>query len=220
MSPTKDEGMAKAEGKAPGRKIDIIKTARHLFQTKEYEKTTMQDIMAALDIAKGTIYHYFKSKEELLEAVIEDIVDENIEQMQGVLKEAKGNALQKMKSLVRAGKVAEENKNLLEYLHKPGNSAMHTRLLGAILLKQAPLYAELIQQGCKEGTFKTESPLECAEFFLSAVQFLTDIGIYPWSQQDLSRRAKSFPQLIEQLLQAPKGSFQFLIEQVKPTYHC
>jgi hypothetical protein len=92
---------------------------------------------------------------------------------------------------------------------------MHTRLLAVALLKQAPLYAKLIQQGCDEGIFQTESPLECAEFILSAIQFLTDAGIYPWTQADLMRRIQAFPQLVEQLLKAPPGSFQFLIDRKK-----
>src|SRR5882672_1556732 len=91
------ESMVRIVKKFADRKADIVKAARHLFQTKEYDKTTMQDVMDALGIAKGTIYHYFKSKEALLEAVIEDITQQNIEQMQTLVKEAKGNALQKIK---------------------------------------------------------------------------------------------------------------------------
>ena len=87
---------------------------------------------------------------------------------------------------------------------------MHSRLFAATLMKQAPLYAEIIQQGCDEGVFKTGAPLECAEFILSAIQFLTDMGIYPWTEEDLRRRTQAFPTLIEQMLQAPPGSFQFL----------
>ena len=120
-----------------------------------------------------------------------------------------------MKLLVKAGNMAEDNKDILDHLHQPGNDAMHTRLLAAALIKQAPLYAELIQQGCNEGIFKTEAPLECAEFILSAIQFLTDMGIYPWTQEDLNRRIQAFPKLIAQQLQAPPESFQFLIEQMK-----
>lgn len=202
--------MTRIVKKSAERKAEIVKAARQLFKTKEYEKTTMQDVMEALGIAKGTIYHYFRSKDDLLEAVIEDIVQQNIEQMQVALRKANCNALQKMELLVTTGKIATDNP-ILDYLHQPGNCAMHTRLLAAILVRQAPLYALVIQQGCEEGIFKTEVPLECAEFILSAVQFLTDIGIYPWTEEDLKRRMQAFPILIEQLLQAPPGSFRFLV---------
>jgi AcrR family transcriptional regulator len=204
--------MARIVKKASDRKAEIVSTARRLFQTQEYDKTSMQDIMDALGIAKGTIYHYFTSKEALLEAVIDDIVEKNIQQMQTRLKNASGNALQKMELLVKANNMAADNKDILDHLHKPGNDAMHSRLLAATLVKLAPLYAELIQQGCDEGIFKTETPLECAEFILSAIQFLTDMGIYPWTKEDLNRRIQAFPKLIEQQLRASPGSFQFLIK--------
>lgn len=202
--------MARIVKKPFERRSDIVEAASQLFQTKEYEKVTLQDVMDRLEIAKGTIYHYFKSKEELLEAVVENIVNQHLLKMQMAMQEAKGNALQKIQALVEAGsKIGSQS--LLEQLHERGNEAMHTRLLVAALIKQAPLYAKLIQQGCEEGIFQTDTPLECAEFILSAVQFLTDLGICPWTQQDLVRRTQAFPKLIEQLLQAPPNSFQFLL---------
>lgn len=197
--------------KSVSRRDEILKVARNLFLTKDYDKTTMVDIMEALEIAKGTIYHYFRSKEALFEAVIEDIVEENIKYMRTLGKNIQKNALEKIQLLVNAGNISQENEKIIEQLHKPANNALHSRLLAATLMKQAPLYAEIIQQGCNEGIFKTEVPLECAEFILSAMQFLTDVGIYPWTKEDLKRRMQAFPTLIERLLQAPPGSFQFLV---------
>ena len=205
--------MVRIVKKAAERRLEILKTARHLFQTKEYEKTTMQDVMDHLSIAKGTIYHYFKSKEELLEAVVENIVDENIEQMQLVTSEMKGNALEKIRILIGLGSVAANNNEVLDHLHQLGNSGMHTKLLAVALIKQAPLYGGLIRQGCEEGIFHTDAPLECAEFILSSIQFLTDTGIYPWTQEDLVRRARAFPGLIEAQLKVAPGSFQFMLDQ-------
>lgn len=197
--------------KTINRREEILKVARNLFLTKDYEKTTMVDIMDALKIAKGTIYHYFKSKEALFEAVIEDIVEENIKHMRALVNNATKNALEKIQLLVNAGNISQENEKIVEQLHKPVNDALHSRLLAATLMKQAPLYAEIIQQGCDEGIFKTEVPLECAEFILSAIQFLTDKGIYPWKKEDLKRRTQAFPTLIEQMLQAPPGSFTLML---------
>jgi AcrR family transcriptional regulator len=196
--------------KAMNRREQILKVARKLFLTRDYDTTTMLDIMDALEIAKGTIYHYFKSKEALFEAVIEDIVEENIKGMRILVKNSSSNALEKIRLLVNAGNILQENEKIIEQLHKPANDALHSRLLAAALMKQAPLYAEIIEQGCDEGIFKTEAPLECAEFILSGIQFLTDMGIYPWREEDLKRRLQAFPILIERLLQAPSGSFRFL----------
>lgn len=202
--------MKRTVKKPSERKAEIIKTARALFLTKDYDNTTMQDVMDTLGIAKGTIYHYFKSKDDLLEAVIENIADQHIKKMEKIVQETKKNALQKIQALVEAGRI-KSAPHVLEELHKKGNEAMHTRLLASTLMKQAPFYAQVIQQGCQEGLFHTHAPLECAEFILSAVQFLTDVGISSWTQEDLSRRTQAFPKLIEQLLQASQGAFQFLV---------
>ena len=199
------------------RRAEIIDAARYLFLTQEYDKTSMQDVINHVNIAKGTIYHYFSSKEALLQAVIEDMVAQSIEQMKLVVEQSSGNALEKIQQLMAAGNMMTGNEKLLEHLHRHDNDIMHLRLLTAALAQQVPLYAKLIEQGCKEGLFITKTPFEVAEFILYAVQFLTDKGIAPWTQQDIDRRAKVFPQFIEQLLQAPAGSFGFMtnfIEQI------
>ena len=207
--------MTRVVKKPDVRRKEIIEAARHLFLTKEYDKTSMQSIVDYLDIAKGTIYHYFKSKEELLEAVVEDIVEEDHLRKKELLKEMKGNALEKIQKLANVKSIASSHEDILENLHQPANIEMHIRLLAAAVIKEASLYCEFIKQGCKEKLFKTEHPLECAEFMLSGIQFLTDVGIHPWKDEDLSRRIQAFPQLIESLLKAPKGSFQFLIPRLE-----
>ena len=203
--------MVRTVKKPEERRQEIIVIARELFQRKNYESTTMQDIMNALGIAKGTIYHYFKSKEELLEAVIEDSVHEYIAGMEKVLNETEGTGLDKMRTLIISGNVEKQYEDILEHLHRPGNVSMHTRQLAVTVSKLAPLYEISIQQGCEEGIFQTKHPLECAEFLLAGIQFLTVIGFHSWSGEELTRRAMAIPALIEAQLHAPKGSFDFLL---------
>lgn len=195
------------------RKAEIIKAARKLFLLKEYEKTTLQDVMDDLGIAKGTIYHYFDSKEALLEAVVIDMVDTRLNEIETKLKDVKGSALQRIEKLVEFGNMAKDHPELLDQLHRPTNAGMHIRILVETLIKLTPIYEKLIQQGCEEGIFCTEHPRECAELMLSAVQLLTDTGIYSWTHDDLKRRIKAFPDLIEQQLKAAPGSFKFLFQK-------
>lgn len=101
---------------------------------------------------------------------------------------------------------------MLDHLHQPGNAGMHIRLLAKMISRQAPIFAQLIRQGCTEGIFTTASPLESAEFILAAIQFLTDMGIYPWTPEQLARRTRAMPALVEAQLSAREGSFQFLLE--------
>jgi AcrR family transcriptional regulator len=167
--------MVRIVKKPEERRQEIVSAARELLQTKEYEKTTMRDIMEKLGIAKGTIYHYFKSKEELFVAVVENIVEEDIAHKQALLHETPGNALDKIRTLITTDSLAEDHDEILAYLHHPGNVGMHTRLLAVAIERQARLYESLFRQGCEEGIFETEHPLECAEFLLAGISFLRKI---------------------------------------------
>ncbi len=168
--------------------------------------------MKQLQIAKGTIYHYFKSKEELLEAVVEQIVLDDIEQKRMLLETIPGTAMERLRTLIAGANLASDNVEILGQLHTPANAAMHIRLLAETLIRESELYAIIIQQGVEEGLFQTETPLECAEFILSGIQFLTDTGIHAWTPEQLMRRAMAFPAMIEAILHAPPGSFQFLVQ--------
>lgn len=207
--------MVRIVKKPEERRDEIVTTARHLFLSKGYDATTMQDVMQSLGIAKGTIYHYFKSKEQLLEAVIDSLVEKETKRLQNISDKAEGNGLEKLQQLILGGAAHDldnDHNQLLDSLHKNSNAGMHIRLLAKAVTLQAPLYAELIQQGCGEGIFTTDNPLECAEFVLSGIQFLTDMGIYPWTEDQLIRRWQAFPTLLERQLGAPKGSFSFLLK--------
>ena len=195
------------------RKAEIIKTARQLFQTRDYDKTTMQDVMVELGIAKGTIYYYFKSKEDLLDAVIDQMADEAVDRMQQVVDHASGNALERFQQLIAAGNIAEENPEIMEQLHNPRNAGMHAAMMAVAIKRTAPFYAQIIQEGCGEGLFQVDNPLEASEFILTSVQFLMDTGIYLWTEEDLMRRAMALPSLIESILKAKPGSFPFLLQQ-------
>lgn len=206
--------MARTVKKPEERRREILSAARRLFQTKDYEQTTMQNLMDALKIAKGTIYHYYRSKEELLEAVVEEIVDEDVQRKRALIDQTEGNALDKLRALISAGNLADGHEEVLDHLHSPENRGMHARQLAVAIVKLAPLYEELFRQGCREGLFRTDHPLECAEFLLSSVQFLTDDGIYPWTDQDLYRRVNALPSILEAQLDAAPGSFEFLRAQL------
>lgn len=205
--------MVRIVKKPETRKAEIIKAARELFETRDYDRTTMQDVMDGLGIAKGTIYHYFKSKEELLNAVIDQMADESLEKMQYVIDHVSGNALERLQQIIGAGSIADENHEIMEQLHSPRNAEMHAAMLAVSVKSSAPLYAQLIRQGCEEGLFEVENPLEAAELILTSFQFLLDTRIYQWTEEDLTRRAIALPGLIENVLKAKPGSFQFLIQQ-------
>jgi AcrR family transcriptional regulator len=203
--------MARTVKKPQERRADIVAVARRLFATSRYDDITMNDVVTELGVAKGTLYHYFGSKEELLEAVVTDIVGQATERMRTVLHVAGGGPVERLVALIDAGRVAGDHEQILGHLHRGGNAGMHVRLLAVAIEQQAPLYAEVLQEGTAAGVFRVDLPLETAEFLLGAAQFLTDEGIAPWSPESLARRAVALPVLMERLLGAAAGTFAFLL---------
>ncbi len=60
---------------AVGRKGQIVARAAELFDSHGYYVASMEDIAAAVGIAKPTLYHYFKSKNDILYAIHEEFID-------------------------------------------------------------------------------------------------------------------------------------------------
>ena len=65
-------------------KSRIVKAAWNLFYKKGYDKTTVEDIIAASKTSKGTFYHYFKGKEALLNS-LSYLFDEKYEELAAVI---------------------------------------------------------------------------------------------------------------------------------------
>lgn len=65
-------GAPKGPRQAEQRRADLLESASRLFVEKGYAATTMNEIAADAGFAKGTLYHYFANKAELLESLRED----------------------------------------------------------------------------------------------------------------------------------------------------
>jgi AcrR family transcriptional regulator len=201
------------------RRQEIVATATRLFLDKGYERTSTTDVMKALEIAKGTIYHYFPSKGALMEAVVDQLADDYVQRRVRIVEEIDGDAIVKIEAFFAPGHRTDEETRNTEHLHSEDNVRLHTRLLAVLVEKMAPPFGELIAQGCSEGVFRTEHPLEAAELLLAGVQFLTDDGVYPWDRTAIKRRSLAFPDLAETLLNAPAGSFAWLSRTAEDDPH-
>ncbi|NNB43846.1 TetR/AcrR family transcriptional regulator [Pseudomonas chlororaphis] len=66
----------------------LLQTAAHLFRNKGYERTTVRDLAGAVGIQSGSIFHHFKSKDDILRAVMEETIHYNTALMRADLAEA------------------------------------------------------------------------------------------------------------------------------------
>jgi AcrR family transcriptional regulator len=61
--------------KTPLQAEKILKAAARLFATKRFHEARMEDIAAAAEVGKGTLYRYFRDKEELYDALLKQAAE-------------------------------------------------------------------------------------------------------------------------------------------------
>ena len=66
----------------------LLAKAAKLFRAKGYERTTVRDIAAEVGIQSGSIFHHFKSKDEILKAIMEEVIVYNMHRMRKLVDEA------------------------------------------------------------------------------------------------------------------------------------
>jgi AcrR family transcriptional regulator len=153
------------------RKHEILTTAQQFFFQKGYESTSIQDIIDELGIAKGTFYHYFHSKTDLLDQLMDSITDEMYAVLTPILQSDR-TALDKLHAIFREGTAfkmtnAEVFIIMLKVMFKDENTVLRTKMYRKMVDKITPMYTDIIQQGIKEGTFTvSSSPSDTAEVLL------------------------------------------------------
>ncbi|AJY77659.1 hypothetical protein VN24_11265 [Paenibacillus beijingensis] len=79
----------------------VLQAAAHLFLTKGYQLTSMDDVVDNSKVSKTNIYYHFKSKEELLLHIIDQFILHYQEQIDSVLSRADLSVIDKLGSLLQ-----------------------------------------------------------------------------------------------------------------------
>jgi len=186
---------------------EILDYSSLLFDTKGYEETTVNDILDKVGIGKGTLYHYFASKEEIMNAIIARVVEQIAAAARAIADDETMGAHEKLLRMIGALNVSDSQAGLVDELHKPANALMHEASIRQTVLTVAPIMARVVEQGNSEGIYHAEYPLESTELLLLGSTFLFDTGVFRWSREELYSRMKAFGGIIEKVLGAPRGSF-------------
>jgi len=188
------------------RKNEIIDTAQNLFMTKGYSACSVAEIIDAIGIAKGTFYHYFKSKEEVLDAIVDKGTDMIANRIYKVLHDDSLTYIDKIVGSLFAMQIEDTMGNeILDELHKAENSLMHQKSICMIVNRVSPLLEELIIQGNKDGVFNCKHPRQYLKIILSSSVTLLDDGIFPMTKEEKMEIFSSIVDLLEQVLGVEEG---------------
>ncbi|MDR1532391.1 MAG: TetR/AcrR family transcriptional regulator, partial [Clostridiales bacterium] len=167
----------------------IIDIATKLFMEKGYEHTTMQDIVDGLGMSKGAIFYHFKSKDDILDAVVKRMIRQLESAARAIANDTALTAHEKMRQIISAINISDgPNGGLIEELHRPDNAMLHQRSISGTIDMLAPIMADVITQGMEEGVYHTAYPLETIEFILAGDQLVFDAGFFQRTTEELQSR--------------------------------
>ncbi|MCL4562876.1 MAG: TetR/AcrR family transcriptional regulator [Chloroflexi bacterium] len=205
----------------------ILDVAMSLVYSKGYEQMTIQDILDGLKISRGAFYHYFDSKQALLEALIERSPNEVIQTFLPMVQDPHLSAIQKIQSILDAStrwKTAQKELILsaLKIWYSDKNALIRQRMVTESLKHMSRLLEPIIRQGIEEKVFTTSYPAEVAVIFtgvaLSLSDSLVELMLTPHPDQETFQKAqtilKAYFDSIERILGAPSGSFKVLDVEV------
>ncbi|MBO0792746.1 MAG: TetR/AcrR family transcriptional regulator, partial [Ktedonobacteraceae bacterium] len=157
------------------RRNEILDAAQRLIYTKGYEQMTIQDILDSLQIAKGTFYHYFDSKQALLEVLIERILAEMEQVLTPIVHDPHLPALEKFQHVfatLARWKTAQKTflLALLRVWYMDENVIVLRKMRTAAFERVAPLLTVIIHHGRQEGVLTTPYPDQAGGVIFALLQ--------------------------------------------------
>ena len=178
----------------------ILDVSQRLFLEKGYENTTIQDIVDELGgLTKGAVYHHFKSKEEIMDAVGDRMFFSN-NPFEAVRGRTDLNGLQKLREAVRLNQSDQERVRLTAQSIPIAKSP---RLLQEMIVSNrkvlTPYFLELIEEGNRDGSMHTAYPREIAELLPLLTSLWLLPSVFPASREQMKRKFLFLDEMLEKM---------------------
>ncbi len=179
----------------------ILSVSSKLFVEKGYDKTSVQDILDALGISKGGLYHHFKSKEEILDAVIQRHTQHAMGMLYDLIQNTEArNVKEKLQKIILTfatdTKTHEINTVLSSQIKNP--QFVVSGVQNSVNI-DAPIIAKLIEEGNRDGSFQTDDPALCAEVFLLLSNTWINPILFNRDSTETERRLKYLQKMMRSL---------------------
>ena len=190
-----------ARNKYPEETVNLIlDVAGRLFMEKGYEHTSIQDIIDNLGgLSKGAIYHHFKSKEEILDAVTDRMMAESNRELAGTLKRKDLNGIEKLRTLFGASLGRSVQDDIFKVAPSFYNSPrLLTSLLYETIELTAPEYIlPIIREGVADGSIVTEHPKQLAELISLVANVWINPMVFDSSVEETYHKFLVFDQMLK-----------------------
>lgn len=186
---------------------EILDTAEYLFTVKGYFGTTVSDIAKEMGVTQGMFYYYFKSKEEILEALLNRQVACFLSEIADMTRSgaAPAEKLGFMISIVIKN-VRAHGEELLNTLYHEENVHIKNKLIHSVKIMLTPLGLNIIEEGRNRQDFTVPHPQTALSFILLVMDFLINSFYEKLPEELLVLRLRMAESLIEKTVGLQEGN--------------
>jgi AcrR family transcriptional regulator len=207
---------------------ELLDIAQELFFNKGYEATSVNDIIEKAGVAKGTFYHYFRTKDNLLDKLVARWTRNTLERVNRLVMAPEGlNAIKRLNAFfitIRDFKVEniELMRVLMQVLYREENLILRHKMFKKTIESLTPLLVKILEQGEKERVFHLENIRDTAELVFSMALGFSDIVVHLLFQSKgsgtdidaLETKMKVYQRSIERILGADPGSLAIVDRRI------
>ena len=178
----------------------ILEVARRLFMEKGYDNTTIQDIVDQLGgLSKGAVYHHFKSKEEIMDAVCDQMFYDN-NPFEAVRQRTDLNALEKLREAIRLNQADESRVDMtIQAIPITHNPRLMAEMVESNRRVLTPYYLELLEEGNRDGSIHTEYAREIAELLPLLTSLWLLPSVFPASREEQRRKFTFLGEMLDKM---------------------
>lgn len=215
--------MARQKKSPEVRSNELIDCAERLFFQHGYENATVNDVIREAGVSKGAFYHYFASKDALLEAVATRMAQRSLEELRPLTQDASLDAVGQLNALFSGSRrlkleMAPQLKNAFNALFKPENVVLYHRIDEALKSVTLPIVAEMLRRGHEEGSLDAPDAEAAALMLLElrvSVAKVMHKALGSYEAGDTERAAamldgwmRTYNTAIERFLKLPDGTIE------------
>ncbi|HLO29072.1 MAG TPA: TetR/AcrR family transcriptional regulator [Anaerolineales bacterium] len=203
------------------RRNEILDAALQLVYSKGYDKMTIQDILDQLQISKGAFYHYFDSKTDVLESLVERMAAEQVEPVfLSIVQDPSLTALEKLHRYFETSTRWKSSRKaffveLVKVWYSDENIVAREKMLARSAQHLEPFFTAIVKQGVREGVFTTPYPEIAGKIMINLIydlandssqMFISKDAQQSSALQQLEALFAAYSDVLERILGAPTGS--------------
>lgn len=192
----------------------ILDALQTLLENKNIQTISVREIAQTAGIGKGSIYYYFSSKDEILQALVERSYKKPLETAKDLALRTDISTFTRMAMIFNACR--NSSSEFLQQKVSPTETGaekafLHQKYLKYLISELKPELTSIIEQGIVDGDIHFDYPAALAEIVLIILTVKLDNTIVPGTEEEIAETIRGLVALLEKGTDNPPGSLNFLM---------